>query len=113
MRKIAALNEPDPETGEIKAAETYSGWETEFLGEVGQRLEKFGSAFHDLSKGRPDEALSTLQAGKLREIAAKARGARRNKDSAEKPRKGLQTRKPLRAKRPMRAWRQDQEGGGE
>ena len=58
----------------------------EFLSEVDQRLEKYGSAFHDLSKGRKEEALSNLQTVKLKEIAAKARG---------KKRKGLTTKKPL------------------
>lgn len=93
IRKLAAKGAAgetvDPETGEVKAGDgsvDYSQWESEFLGEVGQRLEKYGSAFHDLSKGRKDEALSTLQTAKLREIAAKARG---------KPRKRLATRKPL------------------
>jgi RNA processing factor Prp31 len=58
IRKLAAksaLPETiDPETGEIKPGEgavDYSHWENEFLTEVDQRLEKFGSAFHDLSKG--------------------------------------------------------------
>ncbi len=100
VRKIAALNQPDPETGEIKAAENYSAWENEFLGEVEKRLDKHGSAFHDLSKGRADDALSMLQAAKLREIAAKARG-KKDKDGSIKPRKAMQTRKPLRAKKPM------------
>lgn len=79
----------DPETGEIKHSEgavDYSAWENEFLTEVDKRLEKYGSAFHNLSKGRKDEALSMLQAVKLKEIAAKARG---------KTRKGLTTKKPL------------------
>ncbi|MBI1251780.1 MAG: hypothetical protein GC189_09940 [Alphaproteobacteria bacterium] len=67
-------------------AEDFSGWETEFLSEVGARLDKYGSAFADLSKGAPEDALSRLQAVKLKEIEAKAKG---------KPRKGLQTRKPL------------------
>ncbi|MGE0828434.1 MAG: hypothetical protein AB7O04_03670 [Hyphomonadaceae bacterium] len=71
----------------------YSEWESEFLDEVGKRLEKYGSAFHNLSKGRSEDALSLLQAQKLKEIADKAKG---------KPRKTLQTRKPLRAKRPDR-----------
>ena len=83
VRKLAAMEAPDPETGEIKAAESYSDWERTFLGEVEGRLDKYGSAFHNLSKGRAEEALSSLQHVKLREIAAKARG---------KPRK------PLRAK---------------
>jgi hypothetical protein len=88
-RKGAASETVDPETGEVKPGEgavDYSQWEQEFLTEVDQRLEKYGSAFHDLSKGRKDEALSTLQTVKLKEIAAKARG---------KPRKGLTTKKPL------------------
>jgi hypothetical protein len=79
----------DPETGEVKTGESavdYSQWEQEFLTEVDERLEKYGSAFHDLSKGRKDEALSMLQTVKLKEIAAKARG---------KTRKGLTTKKPL------------------
>lgn len=78
VRKLAALEPP---------AEDYSGWEKEFLAEVEGRLEKYGSAFANMAKGRPDEALSTLQAQKLREIAAKAAG---------KPRKGFGQRKPMR-----------------
>ena len=78
----------DPETGEVKALEgvEYSHWETEFLGEVDTRLEKYGSAFANLAKGRKENALSVLQTVKLKEIAAKARG---------KKRKGLTTKKPL------------------
>jgi hypothetical protein len=93
IRKLAAKGSAaetiDPETGEVKPGEgavDYSQWENEFLTEVDKRLEKFGSAFADLSKGRKDEALSTLQTVKLKEIAAKARG---------KKRKGLSTKKPL------------------
>lgn len=92
-QKAAREEIVDPETGEIKQAEPgvdYSSWENEFLGEVGQRLEKYGSAFHSLEKGRKEDALSMLQTVKLKEIAAKARG---------KPRKGLTTRKPLGSKK--------------
>ncbi|MBI1185912.1 MAG: hypothetical protein GC206_00980 [Alphaproteobacteria bacterium] len=99
VRKLAergaAREEIDPKTGEVKDSPSgadYSTWENEFLGEVGQRLEKYGSAFHNLSKGRAEDALSLLQTQKLKEIAAKAKG---------KPRK------PLRAKKPMRARRKD------
>lgn len=88
VRRLAAREANDaPADGDETA---YSGWEREFLTEVEGRLTKYGSAFANLSKGRPDEALSTLQAQKLREIAAKAAG---------KPRRGLTTRKPLQAKR--------------
>ena len=51
-----------------------SDWEKQFLDEVEERIEKFGSAFHDLDKGGSDEALSALQHVKLREIDKKARG---------------------------------------
>ena len=93
VRKLAAKSAApetiDPETGEVKPGTgevEYSAWENEFLGEVDQRLEKYGSAFHNLAKGRAEDALSVLQTIKLKEIAAKARG---------KPRKGLTTKKPL------------------
>lgn len=105
IRKLAAKGGAaetiDPETGEVKPGEgavDYSQWESEFLTEVDQRLEKYGSAFHDLSKGRKDEALSTLQTVKLKEIAAKARG---------KKRKGLTTKKPLGWKKRERPARED------
>lgn len=101
VRKLQAKASPgeetiDPETGEIKAPESidYSLWEKDFLGEVDKRLEKYGSAFANLSKGRAEDPLSVLQTVKLKEIAAKARGKRR---------KGLTTKKPLRAKRKPRA----------
>ena len=106
VRKLAAKSAApetiDPETGEVKPGEgtvDYSHWENEFLTEVDKRLEKYGSAFADLSKGKKDEALSTLQTVKLKEIAAKARG---------KKRKGLTTKKPLGWKnRPVRPARED------
>lgn len=98
VRKLAAKAAPptetvDPETGEITTREgavEYSTWEKDFLGEVDKRLEKYGSAFHSLAKGRAEDPLSMLQTVKLKEIAAKARG---------KKRKGLTTKKPLGWKR--------------
>lgn len=105
IRKLAAKSAApetiDPETGELKPGEgsvDYSQWENEFLTEVDKRLERYGSAFADLSKGRKDDALSTLQTVKLKEIAAKARG---------KKRKGLTTKKPLGWKQRQRANRSD------
>jgi hypothetical protein len=93
VRKLAAKSAApetiDPETGEVNPGEgtvDYSQWENEFLTEVDKRLEKYGSAFADLSKGRKEDALSNLQTVKLKEIAAKARG---------KKRKGMTTKKPL------------------
>lgn len=51
-----------------------SDWEKQFLEEVEERIETYGSAFHDLEKGASDEVLSSLQYVKLREIDKKARG---------------------------------------
>lgn len=51
-----------------------SDWEKQFLEEVEARIETYGSAFHDPEKGAADEALSSLQHVKLREIDKKARG---------------------------------------
>lgn len=62
--KRAAETAPDP----------LSPWEGEFLDEVGQRLDKYGSAFRDLAKGGREDAVSRLQTQKLKEIAAKASG---------------------------------------
>jgi hypothetical protein len=105
IRKLAAKSSApetiDPETGEVRPGEgsiDYSQWENEFLLEVDQRLEKYGSAFADLGKGPKDEALSTLQRMKLKEIAAKARG---------KKRKRLTTTKPLGWRRRQRPQRDD------
>jgi hypothetical protein len=77
VRRLAALKET-----EGAPAPDFSGWENEFLSEVEGRLEKYGSAFANLGKGRPEEALSTLQAQKLREIERKARQG----DEPDKPR---------------------------
>ena len=51
-----------------------SDWEKEFAQSVEKRLETYGSAFTDPSKGALDEPLSARQAAKLAEIGRKARG---------------------------------------
>lgn len=65
-----------------------SDWEKQFLEEVEQRIETYGSAFVDPEKGAPDEAMSALQHLKLREIDKKARG---------KGKSGFKPRKPIRS----------------
>lgn len=81
--------------------EALSPWEREFLGEVGARLEKYGSAFADYAKGAPEEALSRLQSLKLREISGKAAKRPAEGAPAAPPRRGpgLQRKTPLRARR--------------
>ena len=60
-----------------RAGVKLSEWEGEFLGSVTDRLKTFGRAFGDPEKGAPDQALSALQTVKLKEIAAKAKGEKR------------------------------------
>jgi hypothetical protein len=60
-----------------------SDWEGEFLGSVEARIETFGRAFADPTKGAAGESLSALQQVKLKEITRKAKGA------ATAPRKSL------------------------
>lgn len=91
-RKALRLVRKLAQSQKAEGAEGYSGWEKTFLDEVEGRLEAYGSAFRDLSKGAPDEALSRLQTLKLKEIAAKAAG---------KPRRGFKPRsKPRRETAP-------------
>lgn len=61
-----------------KAGVKLSDWEGEFLTEVADRVKTYGRAFGDPEKGSPGEALSALQTVKLKEIAAKAKGERKD-----------------------------------
>ncbi|MDR3506903.1 MAG: hypothetical protein P4L64_03295 [Caulobacteraceae bacterium] len=51
-----------------------SEWEGEFLGSVEERIKTYGRAFADPEKGAPSQPLSALQAVKLKQITAKAKG---------------------------------------
>jgi hypothetical protein len=66
-----------------KAGVKLSDWEGEFLGSVAERVKTYGRAFGDPEKGAPGDALSALQTVKLKEIAAKAKGEK--KELARKP----------------------------
>ncbi|HYF22868.1 MAG TPA: hypothetical protein VD929_05660 [Caulobacteraceae bacterium] len=57
-----------------KAGVALSEWEDEFLGSVADRVKTYGRAFGDPEKGDPNAPLSMMQAVKLKEIAAKAKG---------------------------------------
>jgi len=81
-RKIARLHTKLKELGHI------SDFEDEFGESVLERLEKFGSAFHDPEKGRAGDALSTAQRQvvnrmnkKVKELKAKQRA----KDNSDLP----------------------------
>ena len=60
-----------------RAGVKLSDWEGEFLDSVSGRVKTYGRAFGDPEKGAPGEALSALQAVKLKEIAAKAKGEKK------------------------------------
>lgn len=60
-----------------KAGVKLSDWEGEFLGSVADRVKTYGRAFGDPEKGAPGQALSAMQAVKLKEIAAKAKGEKK------------------------------------
>ena len=60
-----------------RAGVKLSDWEGEFLGSVADRVKTYGRAFGDPEKGAPGEALSAMQAVKLKEIAAKAKGEKK------------------------------------
>ena len=57
-----------------RAGVTLSDWEGEFLGSVEERINTYGRAFGDPEKGAPGQALSMMQAVKLKEISSKAKG---------------------------------------
>lgn len=69
-----------------RAGVTLSAWEDEFLGSVTDRLKTYGRAFADPEKGAPGQALSMMQAVKLKEIGAKASGEAKK---PPKPRPGF------------------------
>jgi len=69
-----------------RAGVKLSDWEGEFLGSVEQRVKTYGRAFGDPEKGGPGQALSMLQAVKLKEIVGKAKG--KDKPKRFGPRRG-------------------------
>jgi hypothetical protein len=76
---------------------TLSAWEDEFLGSVTERVKTYGRAFADPEKGAPGQALSAMQAVKLKEIAVKASG---EKPRARLPKSRLSRKSPLKSPRP-------------
>ncbi|HEX5377186.1 MAG TPA: hypothetical protein VFW47_01355 [Phenylobacterium sp.] len=60
-----------------RAGVELSEWEGEFLESVAERVKTYGRAFADPEKGGPGAPFSVLQAVKLREIVAKAKGEKK------------------------------------
>lgn len=102
-RKLERLQRTLSQEGEI------SDFETEFAESVTERLDQFGSAFNDLEKGRPGDALSFAQKRVVAGMNRKAKDLRkrpktdgdegadnlqRPKWDAQKPRSSLKSKKP-------------------
>jgi hypothetical protein len=75
---------------------TLSEWEGEFLGSVAERINTYGRAFGDPEKGAPGQALSAMQAVKLKEIAVKASGVQA--DQGRNPRRRFGRQRPVKDK---------------
>jgi len=71
QRKLERLRRQLGEAGEM------SEWEDEFSESVSERLDKYGSAFADLQKGRPGDALSFAQKRVLAALNKKAKDKRK------------------------------------
>lgn len=91
QRKIDRLARKLSEQGNL------TDWEEEFTGSVGERLDKFGSAFHDPEKGRPADALSFAQKRVVAALNKKAKDNKKVKGEESKSERA-KPRKPLRAK---------------
>jgi hypothetical protein len=76
-----------------KAGVKLSEWEDEFLGSVAERIKTFGRAFADPEKGDPRAPLSMMQAVKLKEITAKAKGDKA-KGEKRRPARGFRKKSP-------------------
>ena len=70
-RKLERLHAKLKETGEL------TEWEGEFAESVTERLDEFGSAFADLQKGRPGDALSFAQKRVVASLNKKVKDARK------------------------------------
>ncbi|MEP6343986.1 MAG: hypothetical protein ABJ275_11800 [Maricaulaceae bacterium] len=76
QRKLERLRRSLGEAGEL------SDWEDEFSESVTERLDKYGSAFHDLQKGRPGDALSFAQKRVVAGLNKKVKDQRKAKRAA-------------------------------
>ncbi|GLQ22067.1 hypothetical protein ACFFUB_08405 [Algimonas porphyrae] len=74
-RKLERLQRTLSETGEI------TDFESEFSDSVSERLDQFGSAFHDCEKGRPGDALSFAQKRVVASMNRKVKDLRARRDA--------------------------------
>lgn len=76
-RKLERLHRTLKESGDI------TDWEDEFSVSVSERLDTFGSAFSDLQKGRPGDALSFSQKRVVAALNKKVKDAKKAARSVE------------------------------
>ena len=101
QRKLDRLHKTLKEKGELDA------FEAEFSESVSERLDRFGSAFNDLEKGRPGDALSFAQKRVVASMNRKVKNLKRRpaeEDEADelqrprykrtKPRSSFKSKKP-------------------
>jgi hypothetical protein len=89
------------------APKPLTDWEKAFVQGVSERLETYGSAFRDPTKGRLEDALSVRQAHVVRQLDKKTRAGASPEDGPGGPehrpvRNGLKRKSPLRARRPVK-----------
>jgi len=72
QRKLDRLRLKLKESGDL------TDWEDEFSESVSERLDKYGSAFHDLEKGRRNDALSFAQKKVVAALNKKAKGEKKS-----------------------------------
>lgn len=87
------------ERAQADDAPDLNDWEKEFVDGVSARLETYGSAFRDPSKGSLEEALSQRQTQVVRVLDKKTRPKTKAQD---KPRKPLRAKSGFKRKAPAR-----------
>jgi len=99
LRKLRRAAERATEEG----APGLTTWEKDFVEGVTERLETYGSAFRDPSKGHLEEALSQRQAHVARVIDKKTRKPKTAEPAADGEKKPPGPRSTFKRKSPMRS----------
>ena len=99
QRKLERLRRSLGESGDL------SDWEDEFSESVTERLDKYGSAFHDLQKGRPGDALSFAQKRVVAALNKKAKDQRKAKRAAARGEVGDEEAQKYPKKRSSFGWK--------
>lgn len=99
LRRLKRVVARVDELAQSGAGEKLTEWEKGFVAGVTERLETYGSAFRDPTKGALDEALSARQTQITRALEKKARGKAKPEDGKPKPRSSFKPKAPQRVSR--------------